>query len=285
MVPALAADPLPRNYLLSQVLRGGEVSVGLAANVSAERLLSDHENQILEEIAFEMEQQEQALLRQQQQEPDASSVPEETLTQLSSEGLFNGSSHGSSHGSLRSGKPWHDGSTPLTTRAPSESPTESSLSKIGSSLPGSSRSGSGPGSVVDGGGGRGADNVPSSPPDSLRRDDASSTRDGGTGGSPSERHASPGSDDCEMSHGGGIGGARGAVHGKGRDADARDTFRRIGSGAGGMDEARVDTKCALPPLFTCVSSAGAGEWDPDVGATPSQDEVMGDANHASFLAL
>jgi len=166
MVPALAADPLPRNYLLSQVLRGGEVSVGLAANVSAERLLSDHENQILEEIAFEMEQQEQALLRQQQQEPDASSVPEETLTQLSSEGSFNGSSHGSSHGSsrgsMRSGKPWHDGSTPLTTRAPSESPTESSLSKIGSSLPGSSRSGSGPGSVVDGGGGRGADNVPSS---------------------------------------------------------------------------------------------------------------------------
>jgi hypothetical protein len=88
-----------------------------------------------------------------------------------------------------------------------------------------------------------------------------------------------------MSHGGGIGGARGAVHGKGRDADARDTFRRIGSGAGGMDEARVDTKCALPSLFTWVSSAGAGEWDPDVGATPSQDEVMGDANHASFLAL
>ena len=322
VAPALAADPLPRNYLLSQVLRGGEVGAGLAADVSAERLLSDHENQILEEIAFEMEQQEQALRRQQQQEPDASSIPEETLTQLPSNGSFNGSSHGSS----RSGQPWNDGSTPFTTRAPSESPTESSLSKVCSSLAGSSRSGSGPGSVVDGGGGRGADGVAPSPPDSLRRgvygpseasstardgarygssgrsqfagtgsavdsgsnhesDDASSTRDGGTGGSPSERHASPGSDDCEISHGGGVGGARGAVHGKGRDAGARDTFRRIGSGAGGMDEARVATKCALPPLFTCVSSVCAEEWDPDVGATPSQDEVMGDANHASFLAL
>lgn len=101
--PTLSGDPLPRNYLLSQVLGGGEVGGGLAAAASAEQLLSDHN---LEEIAMEMEQQELGELDEVVSPAQGTSLP-----------LAN-QPYCSVHGR---GKPTpSDSSSPLTSRAPTE---------------------------------------------------------------------------------------------------------------------------------------------------------------------
>mmetsp|Transcript_51320 Transcript_51320/g.133330 ORF Transcript_51320/g.133330 Transcript_51320/m.133330 type:complete len:703 (-) Transcript_51320:446-2554(-) len=238
------SDPLPRNYLLSQVLGGGQVGGGLAAAASAEQLLSEHN---LEEIAMEMGELEGHELNELVRGADDELLPPPPPRPPS---LYTGHSSSMPHG----GKPSSSSST--TTRATDSVPSRA----------GSSNSGSGPGSVLDDGsaspsasasrsvsanrggfdegmsrGSRQAGSV------SPHESDSSSMRGGGE---DTERHSSPNTDwDLYSAGGCSAPPSMGAVAGRASCTGEHGTRRlssdgSSGSGAGGADGGCVASRCA-----------------------------------------